>query len=143
MSMCDSALTALTARRGARYLSARPATHRYLSRPTRPPDADVGFPGLTPLRADAADLGHRARIRARLRRAQAGRQYCPRGRTAHLESDQAHRSLDDAAAARPPLEALEWRCRPRRSEAGTSRPSQLSELSPRRHHRVARRCRYE
>src|SRR5689334_5279276 len=127
MSRRDSTLTALTGLiRAPTFRAVTPPLSR--SRPTRTPDADVGFPGLTPLRAGAAVLGHRARVRPRVCRAETGRQYGPGRWPTHLESDQAYRSVDDAAAPRAPVLHVGWRGRARRSETGARRSAQLSKL---------------
>src|SRR5579885_3537696 len=128
MSRRDTTLTALTGLGGTPTFRAVPPPLSR-SRPTRTPDADVGFPGLTPLRAGAAVLGDRARVRTRVCRVEAGRQHSPGCRPTHLESDQAHRSMDDAAVARTSVLHVRRRRGARGRQAGSRRSAELSKLS--------------
>ncbi len=90
-----------------------------------------------PVRARAALLDDRARVRSRLCRAQTGRRHCVPARAADVEPDQAHRPLHVDPA--PGLHVLLLGFHVRRGQACPGQPEKLPRLQEGRHHRLPRR----
>src|SRR4051812_14522464 len=84
-----------------------------------------GSPRTPDLRTRPAVLGHRARVRAWLRGAQAGGRHGVASRAADLEPGQAHRSDDDDLRAAHALGRLGRSNGARRSQTGPGESAEL------------------